>query len=135
MRPRAILMFERLYGLSILVAAIADALTWPMLVAALARIGMGVPLVLLSLAVGLGIPLLLLWLVARRGSAVARGIAVILTALGLLGFLFSIVRGYGAGFGTIFDAARLALQVVALFFTYRPDARAWFWPAMPKELP
>lgn len=128
-RPRSILLFERLYGAGLAVAALGDALGWPNLVARLGTLGMRPPVVAFSVALGLAIPLLLLWLVARRGSAVARGLAVILAALGVLGYGYALVRGQGlVGAIGLFDPLRLLLQVAALACTYRPDARAWFWP-------
>lgn len=138
MRPRSIVLFERLYGLDI-VLAIGSAI-WTFLrmnevipplpqgtPAAMAQI---MPLMIIGMAtLSIVVKLLLWFFIARRGAEVAKWIFVILTALAL----FGIVRAVGdAGHGMMppvglgISAVAILLQLVCTWLLFRPDAKPWF---------
>jgi hypothetical protein len=92
---------------------------------------MGSGVVFASIALGIAITLLLWYLVARRASSIAKWIVVLL-------FLFSLLTSLGVGSGGIsaseaVSLVALLLQAAAVYFLFRPDAKAWFagTPAAP----
>jgi hypothetical protein len=130
-RPASIVLFEKLYLLSIVVSAIAIALGWEQMLAmagarpglsASAQQGVAIGAVVFTFVIAL----LLLYFIARRASNVAKWIFVLLAAYGV----FAFVTGLSAN-GLRVDAP-FALNVVSLLLTlycawllFRPDAKAW----------
>lgn len=86
---------------------------------------------LLSIAISLG-----LWfMVARRGSVVAKWIVTVLTALSVVRFLFNMpaaMAGAVSGGAMVLALAALSLSVVATICLFRADATQWFG-AFPDE--
>lgn len=128
MRPASITMFERLFLGALAVGFVNFILNYDTVVAqveaqpGLSAIG-GTPFIIGTLIIGNAINLLLWFFIARRASNVARWILVVLTGFGLLS-LFSLpeVETWQA----VMSVVILALQVAALYFLFRPDAKAWF---------
>ena len=90
MRPTSIVLFERLFLLSLAIALVNGFLQYDALVAqvgndpALAQLGWGSGAILVVMAISLLIPLLLWYFIARRASNIAKWILVVMTLLGLL---------------------------------------------------
>lgn len=86
------------------------------------------------IAIGVVIALLLWFFIARRGSNVAKWILVVFTVFAI----GSLVLGFTTG-AVILDAGGIvrlvavALQTAAVAFLFRPDAAAWFAPAIVDE--
>ena len=122
MRPTSIVLFERLFLLSLAIALVNGFLQYDALVAqvgndpALAQLGWGSGAILVVMAISLLIPLLLWYFIARRASNIAKWILVVMTLLdaGQLGSL--------AGIASL---AVTILQLVAIVLLFRADARAW----------
>ena len=141
MRPSSIVRFDRLYLASIAVGLIGNILEWPLTMARLAEnpdtAAMGSTATVAAggmIAVGVAIALLLWFLIARRGSTVAKWILVVFTVFAI----GSLLVGFSTG-AVILDAGGIvrivavALQTAAVAFLFRPDAAAWFAPEIVDE--
>ena len=126
MRPNSIVMFERLALLSLAAALIVCAFTWRVNLAALEAKNFPASLLWVSYAIALGLGLLLILLISRKGSSVAKWVLIILTALGVVGMVMRIGIVLGSGVAGIAEVAHMLLLVAALFFLFKPDAKAWF---------
>lgn len=128
MRPASITMFDRLYLGALALGIVNFILNYDVAVAqveaapGLSAIG-ATPFLIGSLIIGNAINLLLWFFIARRASTVAKWILVILTGVGLLG-LFSLTQ-MGAS-QAVLTLLIVGLQVAAVYFLFRPDAKAWF---------
>lgn len=132
MRPKSIDVFEKVYLGAIAVGLINTVVSWSQLDAMLAadpRIkaaGLGSGTLMVGVVLGLLIPLLLWYFIARRASNVAKWIYVVLTAVGLFGFLSSLANPLvPKGLLTALGLLSVGLQVYAAWLLFRPDAAAW----------
>ena len=129
MRPTFIVLFERLFLLSLAIALVNGFLQYDALVAqvgndpALAQLGWGSGAILVVMAISLLIPLLLWYFIARRASAFAKWLLVLLTVAGLLFLEIDIARVTAAD--TLMTLLVTLLQLVAIVLLFRADARAW----------
>lgn len=133
MRPKSIVNFERVVLFSILIGIVNTFLSWPkMLAMAQAQaqgsaIHIGPGFLIGTQAVVIAILLLLVWLIARKGSPVAKWIYVVLMLLTLLGAIIGI--GKMAAYGTVplvLGIVQHLLALVSLWLIFQPDAKAWF---------
>ena len=112
MRPKAINIFELLFGAGLVVGM---ANFW--------LLGTGASFInvapfLISLALGL-------W--ASRGrSNVARWILAVMSILGVLGEIWLAARGYGEAAGGVLGLVATVLQLGAVAMLFTPGARGWF---------
>ena len=129
MRPTSIVLFERLFLLSLAIALVNGFLQYDALVAqvgndpALAQLGWGSGAILVVMAISLLIPLLLWYFIARRASNIAKWILVVMTLLGLL--FVNLDPGHLGSLAGIASLAVTILQLVAIVLLFRADARAW----------
>jgi len=127
MRPASIVNFERIVLLLIVIALVGTVLTWNGLLAAAAQQGLGEgPLIGIHVA-ALALILLLLWLIARRRSAVARWVWILLW----LAWIAVSVPTIGDTLGgplpeLLLHAAQWVLILLSIWMLLRPDAGAWF---------
>ncbi|MCA1661568.1 MAG: hypothetical protein LC648_05195 [Novosphingobium sp.] len=131
MRPASIVQFERLYLLSIVIAAIGIALGWDRLVE-MAAAQQGVPAsvqqgVLIGAVVfAFLIPLLLLYFIARRASNIAKWIFVVFTAYSLFSYVMGLsTTGLTLDLLFAFNTVTLLLTLYCAWLLFRPDAKAW----------
>ncbi|MGB3378193.1 hypothetical protein [Allopontixanthobacter sediminis] len=130
MRPKSIILFERLYLASIAVTAINTWLTYDRTLGQMERdptlgaLGWGAGMFMAVLAVSLLVSLLLYYLVAYRANVIAKWVLVAFTAFGLLGVPGAFATLAGAELVTVLLLNLLALAAVVMLF--RPDARDWF---------
>ena len=128
MRPTSIVLFERLFLLSLAIALVNGFLQYDALVAqvgndpALAQLGWGSGAILVVMAISLLIPLLLWYFIARRASNIAKWILVVMTLLGLL--FVNLDPGQLGSLAGIASLAVTILQLVAIVLLFRADARA-----------
>jgi hypothetical protein len=124
MRPVSIEYFERLSFLAMMVGIAFTILSWDPGQAERLRVGpMFLPLVLAGCYVLLAT---LVLLISRRASLVAQAIFLLLCAAGAvlaIPALPSILNGGQIG---LLQIAQIALQAVAVYFLFTPEARAWF---------
>ena len=128
MRPQSIVVFDRLFLASLVLALINAVLAYSTLVEeveadpALAQIGGG-PIVIGVVLASLLIPLVLWYFIAHRASNIAKWLLVALVAIGLFFGNFSFSDGFSLP--AIFGLVVTLLQVVAIVMLFRADARAW----------
>ena len=131
MRPASITMFDRLYVASLVLGLINFGLAYDSTLAqmeadpSVAAAGMAGPGVLWGVfGFGMAISLLLWFFVSRKASNGARWVLVVLTVIGLIGLPFSIAELPPVQLiGTLVVTG---VQVAAVYFLFRPDAKAWF---------
>ena len=133
MRPISIIRFDQAYLSALAVGLVNTALTFEKTSTELARdpssaqLGLGTGFLFAMLGFSFGLTLLLWFLVSRRASNVAKWIVVVLTSAGVLMGLASLMNL--AAFGGLELALMLlgmGLQLTALYFLFRRDAREWF---------
>lgn len=130
-RPKSIIQFEQVYWAIIVLGLVSAALGWSDMMASVqvqqsvAHFGMG--MVYGPIVLGILVQLLLWYFIARRGSVVAKWIFVVLSGLGVVFSLFSLVtKGSPSIPVGVIDVALLVLQVIAIMLVFRPDTRPWF---------
>jgi hypothetical protein len=127
-RPQSIVLFDRLFLASLVLALINAVLAYPTLVEeveadpALAQIGGG-PIVIGVVLASLLIPLVLWYFISRRASNIAKWLLVALVAIGLFFGNFSFSDGLTLP--AVLGLVVTLLQVVAIVMLFRADARAW----------
>ena len=129
MRPASIVNFERLYLGAIALGVVNTFLSWDRSLALLRAqpVQFGPGFLIATTTIGLAIQLLLWFFIARRASAVAKWILVVLVALGVIALAVSLARNPMIdGVAGIIGLITYALQIAALWMLFRPDARAWF---------
>jgi hypothetical protein len=135
MRPRAMILFERLYMVRIAIGIVAGFLIVPHLSVFIApqgapvAAGYLVPAIAVgSVLIGIVINLLLLYFIARRRSEVAKWIFIILFALGAIGLIRSLEHGGGMvlGWSHGLSAVDLLIELAMLWLLFRPETKTWF---------
>lgn len=131
MRPASITMFDRLYLGALVLGAVNTAINFETVLAeleadpAVVQMGMASPgFVIGTAAFGYAISLLLWFLISRKANTIAKWILTVLTAIGALMMPFSL--GAVPLLETIITLTITAMQVAAVWFLFRPDAKAWF---------
>ena len=130
MQPESIRKFTLFYLGSLAVWLVTTFLQYDALLAEAevqmggANADLGNVAVILSIVAWAAIMLLLWYLVARKGYAIAKWIVVLL-------FLFNVFTSFGIAAGglsvpEIVVLVSFALQAVAVFDLFQPDAKAWF---------
>lgn len=136
-RPKSIVLFDRLYLLSIVVSLIGAAVTWNATMAkALSSPAMiqnpeMAPMVTIFSIVGIGIyvaiTLLLWWLIAYKANNIVKWVFVVLNVFGIAMAVFSLFAMNAEEAAAVYwKAAAWLFAIPALFFLFRPDANAWF---------
>ena len=130
MRPESIVMFERLFLASLVVSAgsfligYEDTMRLAASDPAMQRFGLGSGFLLGTLAVSFAIYLLLWYLIAHKASNVAKWILIVLVAIGLATVPMSLTGAMTTPL--LLNLAVYALEVAAVVFLFRADAKAWF---------
>ena len=133
MRPRSIVLFEQLFLASLVVSLIGLALGFNAVAsqwssdANVRAIGLGGGFLLATAAVSYLIYLLLWFLIARRGSNVAKWFLIAFVAIGVVS-TFATLAANSHYVLTLVNALGLvcyALEVASLVFLFKPDANAW----------
>lgn len=137
MRPQSIVMFERLFLASLALSAVTFVLGYQDALAVIAndaaaqQFGLGAGFLLGVVAVSFAIYLLLWVLIARRASNAAKWILVVLTAFGVLSALPTLTGTLTTTL--LLSLAVYALEVAAIVFLFRPDAKAWLGGKEPAD--
>jgi hypothetical protein len=131
MRPASIVQFERFYLGALGLGLVNNLLNFSQATAVLndpnvQAAGLGTGFLVSTMVIGFAIPLLLWYFIARRGSNIAKWIAVVLFGLGAIGVLMSLSTMFAMGtLSAIVGLVVFALQAYAMFMLFQPDARAW----------
>lgn len=129
MRPKSIILFERLFLVSILLNALAaflgfqDTLAQMEQDAAMVSLGWGASILMITAVVYVLVLLLLYYLIARRANTVAKWILVVIVLLGLSALPGAIAVQSGIELGVAVAANLLAAAAAVCLFL--PDARKW----------
>lgn len=131
MRPASITKFDQLY-LGAMALGIANTVlnydnTMAQLEAdpAVAAAGMAGPgFMLAATAFGFAISLLLWFFISRRASNIAKWILLVLTLIGTL--MMPLGLAAVPLVQAVIAVAITVMQIAALWFLFRPDAKAWF---------
>lgn len=137
MRPQSIVRFEQAYLGSVLAWGVNIAVRWqPMLdsfegqpaIAGNPQMASVVQTILVVTTLFCLMLWLLLWyFTARRASEVTKWIIVALFGMSALLFPFSLMSYSVVGaLGTALTVVTFALNAVAVWMLFRPDARSWF---------
>ncbi len=139
MTPASITRFSQLMLTSLALGAVQMVLNFDAQRQILARnpqtAGLGDGFLIVTLAFGFAITLLLWFLVARRASNIAKWILIALTALGLIWLPGTLRSASASGpLPLILALAIVALQLSAIGFLFRADARDWLEGKAPVDL-
>jgi len=130
MRPKSIIMFERLFLASLALGALSVVLNYQALTdlaandPSMRQVGLGSGFLIGILAVSYAIYLLLWYLIARRASSAAKWILVVFTVIGVLSDLPGLAGGWNSTLAL--SLVVYALEILAVVYLFRPDAKAWF---------
>ena len=122
MRPKSVEWFELLFLISIGLGVVSSALLWEQLT----QIA-GAVFTLIVQAATLLILLGVVLLVSRKGSNIARWVLVVFWVLGAIMYIPSMAGMFAQNMvAAVLSSVQIALQVVAIYFVFRPDAKPWF---------
>ena len=127
MRPKSIVMFERVVIVSIVLGIINSFLIWDKMIATLEAQGASTGAMLPIQVVMTLLYLLLIWFIAHKASPVAKWIYVVLGVIGIVGAAIGI--GQTIAYGTvplILTVIQYALLIYSIWLLFRPDSKAWF---------
>ncbi|UVO49501.1 hypothetical protein M0208_02850 [Sphingomonas sp. SUN019] len=132
-RPRSILLFERLFLASLLLWCVLQAMTWDYRVALLATNAIlatpAAAMATVVLAI-LAVSVAVWYFVARRSSRIAKRAAVALAVCSAITFIFGLIAigqpGLPGPTIKLLSVAVSALCVAAAVPLFRPDAKTWF---------
>jgi glucan phosphoethanolaminetransferase (alkaline phosphatase superfamily) len=119
MRPGAIILFEILYLLALLLGVAQDVIGWRELTEAAPT-----HYTLLIQTFALAITIFLILGVSRRRSKIAKWLLVLMFVGGLGGMYFSLKSGMFFG-SKIIAAVQIILQLGALAMLFTPASRSW----------
>ncbi|GAA3264999.1 MULTISPECIES: hypothetical protein [Sphingomonas] len=122
MRPKSVILGERLSLFAILLLVVLAVIGWADTVA---QAGVAIAIIANGLLIGLF--LLGTLLTTRMASRVGLGLLVVLTILNLLGFLYQVsVGALAEGAFGVLTAVQAATSLVAVVMLMRPNALAWY---------
>lgn len=122
MRPKSVERFELLFLVSLGLGVVHSALKWEQLTQMTTAW-----VVLTTQAAILLIILGLVLLVSRRGSNIARWVLFVLFVLGGVMYIPSAAEIFAQNpVSAVLSSVQLVLQVTAMYFVFRPDAKPWF---------
>ena len=126
MRPRSIILFERVVILGVLLGMAGSVLNWGRTLAVVRQFGFGAGFIIGVQAASIMLVLLLLYFIARKASTVAKWIFVVLVLLGVLNIVRSAGLLFSMGPSAFLSIAQMLAQLFALWLLFRPDSVAWF---------
>jgi hypothetical protein len=127
MRPKSIVNFEFAVLAWIVTGIVGTWVSWSQMVAQAVKMHSSGNVVLIVQVVIIAIFLILMWLIAHKGSAVAKWIYTVLSAILLVAGIYGAIRG--GDFGTlplVLNVVRLIALALSLWFLFRPESSAWF---------
>ena len=124
MRPKSVERFELLFLVSLGVGVVISALLWEQLQMAGAWFALIVEAVT---AATLLIVLGLVFLVSRKGSNIARWVLVVFFVPEAIMYIPTMAVMLAQNpVVAVLSSGQIALQVAAIYFVFRPDAKPWF---------
>ena len=137
MKPESIRKFDMFYLVSLAISALAFFLGYDAIVAQFGAEGaargfdFGPSIAIGAFAISMVISLLLWWLASPKRISIAKWIIVLLFVLGLVG----LPGTFADGLTTLEIVGLLATiaQAAAIWYLFRPDAKAWFAGTEPAD--
>lgn len=126
MRPKSISRFEALALVSVALGAVAAFMTSGGAIPGAEGRGSGGTLMVAATVISIVVSLVLILLTSRKASNVAKWILIVLVAVSAAMTLPRLGEIGSAGTAGAVDVASVLLQVVAIFFLFTAEARAWF---------
>jgi len=134
MRPKSIVNFERVVLLSILARIVSDWINWDKTQAVMAEAQAQAGRVMFGANFAIGVQvvmilvfLLLLWLIARKGSPIAKWIYVVFVLIGLVAGIVGLRQTIAWGPLPLAVAVlEYLLSLFSLWLLFQPDSKAWF---------
>jgi uncharacterized membrane protein YfcA len=130
MRPRSIILFERLLFLALTMDLVNNLTSWPRLSKGLDARGVSPhPAAILIMCLASPLVGIIFWyFTARRGNVVAKWLLTIFVGASVVGFVGTAFRGVEHESVTLFGVAAVAelLKVVAASRLFTADAKSWF---------
>jgi hypothetical protein len=127
MRPKSIVLFERVVLFSLVLGILNSVLVWDRVTAEAAAQGLGSGTLVAIQVLTIAIYLLLIWFIARKASPVAKWIYVVLTALGVVAALAGAGKTREMGAATLLITLfQYALLLFSVWLLFKPDSKAWF---------
>lgn len=129
-RPRAIILFERILLAALALDLVNNFAAWPRFASKVAADGSTPSTTMLFIACVAPtlIGLAFWYLIARRGSTIAKWVMTVFVALATIGFVLTQLRGIDSGAMATFAFAAIgeALKIVAVALLFTRDAASWF---------
>ena len=126
MRPKSISRFEGLALVSVALGAVAAFMTSGGSIPGADGRGNAGTLMIAATVISIVVSLVLILLSSRKASNVAKWILILLVAASAAMALPRLGGIGSAGTAGALDVASVILQVVAIFFLFTAEARAWF---------
>jgi uncharacterized membrane protein len=129
MRPRSIILFERVFLGSAILAALNVFLNYGSLREYSLRHGGAAASALLGMTIELVIALVFWFLIARRASNGAKWVLIALTAVGIPLSISDILSGKFNELSLLYVAISVVaflLNIVAIWLLFRADSKDWF---------
>ncbi|HEX8256773.1 MAG TPA: hypothetical protein VF589_04005 [Allosphingosinicella sp.] len=126
MRPKSIILFERVVAASLVLGLLGIFLYWENSAAAIRQVGLGTGFLAGVMLITFGLYFLLLWLIARRRSRVAAWIYIVLTGLSLVTGLIGIpAMLQGQPLHIALTVVQYGLNFLSVLLLFRRDSRDW----------
>ena len=127
MRPKSIERFELLFFVSLGIGIVTSALGWDQ-ISQMAGVLPTLAVQVLTLLIVLSLVLL----VSRKRSNIARWVLVAFFVIGTVIYIPNMARLFAQNpLVTVLSSVQIVLQVAALYFVFRPDAKPWFQKTAP----
>lgn len=127
MRPASIVKFERAVLVTVFIGLASLVINWDAASAPIRRLGYGDNFFIGAYAASIAIVLLLLWLIARRGSVIAKWVYTVLygasIVLALLAFRDNLRLPPAI---LVMQLVQWALILFSIWLLFRPDTNSWF---------
>ena len=127
MRPASIVKFERAVLVTVLIGLVSLVVDWESASAPIRRLGYGDNFFIGAYAASIAIVLVLLWLIARRGSAIAKWVYTVVygasIVMALLAFRDNLRLPPTI---LVMQLLQWALILFSIWLLFRPDAKDWF---------
>jgi hypothetical protein len=129
MRPQSIVMFERLFLAALALSVVGFAISYQTMVDVLAsdpavqQLGIGGEIIIGAAALGYALYLGLWYLIAHKAANWAKWVLVVFVALGLTSLRTALSGPWGLT--TALNVAVYALEIAAVVYLFRADAKAW----------
>ena len=133
MKPASIKKFDLLYLGSLAIGPIGLAINYDTILAqtdakmtAAGVEPMGAGMLIGAMAIGIVVGLALWFLVSVARVELIKWVLAAFAAYGVIAFILGRAMDAGGGLNFVFGLVSLLMSIAAVYFLFRPDAKAWF---------